>query len=198
MREVEAKPLMAIEPHRVTMLLRKWSEGDETALDELTPLVYGELRRLAHQHMHHEKPGHVLQTSALINEAYLRLIEERGIKWESRRHFFGIATRLMRRILVDDARRRHFLKRGGTQVQVSLDDALSVSQEQASNIVALDDALQSLELKDKRKSQIVELRFFGGLSIEETAEVLQVSPGTVMREWTFARAWLRDEMSSTT
>ncbi|HEY9501288.1 MAG TPA: sigma-70 family RNA polymerase sigma factor [Pyrinomonadaceae bacterium] len=186
---------MAIEPHRVTMLLRKWSEGDETALDELTPLVYGELRRLAHQHMHHEKPGHVLQTSALINEAYLRLIEERGIKWESRRHFFGIATRLMRRILVDDARRRHFLKRGGTQVQVSLDAALSVWREQASNIVALDDALQSLELKDKRKSQIVELRFFGGLSIEETAEVLQVSPGTVMREWTFARAWLRDEMS---
>jgi RNA polymerase sigma factor (TIGR02999 family) len=198
MREVRAKPLMAIEPHRVTMLLRKWSEGDETALDELTPLVYGELRRLAHQHMHHEKPGHLLQTSALINEAYLRLIEERGIKWESRRHFFGIATRLMRRILVDDARRRHFLKRGGTQVQIPLDDALSVSQEQATNIVALDDALQSLELKDKRKSQIVELRFFGGLSIEETAEVLQVSPGTVMREWTFARAWLRDEMSNTT
>jgi RNA polymerase sigma factor (TIGR02999 family) len=189
---------MAIEPHRVTTLLRKWSEGDETALDELTPLVYGELRRLAHQHMRHEKPGHVLQTSALINEAYLRLIEEREIKWESRRHFFGIATRLMRRILVDDARRRHFLKRGGTQVQVSLDDALSVSQEQASNVIALDEALQSLELKDKRKSQIVELRFFGGLSVEETAEVLQVSPGTVMREWTFARAWLKDEMSSTT
>jgi len=189
---------MAIEPHRVTMLLRRWSEGDETALDELTPLVYGELRRLAHSHMRHEKPGHVLQTSALINEAYLRLIEERGIKWESRRHFFGIATRLMRRVLVDDARRRNFLKRGGTQVHVSFDDTLSVSQEQASNIVALDDALRSLELKDKRKSQIVELRFFGGLSIEETAEVLQVSPGTVMREWTFARAWLRDEMSSTT
>ena len=183
--------------HQVTTLLRKWSEGDQTALEELTPLVYDELRRMAHQHMRQEKPGHVLQTSALINEAFLRLVDSRGIRWESRSHFFGIAARLMRRILVDDARRRHFLKRGGSHIQVSLDAALAVSHEQAANVVALDEALKGLELRDKRQSQIVELRFFGGLSIEETAEVLKVSPGTVMRDWTFARAWLRSEMTDT-
>ena len=183
--------------HQVTTLLRKWSEGDQTALEELTPLVYDELRRMAHQHMRQEKPGHVLQTSALINEAFLRLVDSRGIRWESRSHFFGIAARLMRRILVDDARRRHFLKRGGSHIQVSLDAALTVSHEQAANVVALDEALKGLELRDKRQSQIVELRFFGGLSIEETAEVLKVSPGTVMRDWTFARAWLRSEMTDT-
>lgn len=189
---------MASEQHQVTGLLRKWGEGDQTALEELTPLVYEELRRMAHQHMRLEKPGHVLQTSALINEAYLRLVDEPGIEWESRSHFFGIAARLMRRILVDDARRRNSLKRGGAEnIQVSLDAALTVSQEQATNVVALDEALQSLELRDKRQSQIVELRFFGGLSIEETAQVLKVSPGTVMRDWTFARAWLRSEMTNT-
>ncbi len=185
---------MTGEQHEVTKLLRKWSEGDQTALDELMPLVYDELRRMAHQHMRHEKPGHVLQTSALINEAYLRLVGEPGIRWESRRHFLGIAARLMRHVLVDDARRRNFLKRGGASIQVPLDAALSASQEQAANVVALDEALKSLERRDKRQSQIVELRFFGGLSIEETAEVLNVSPGTVMRDWTFARAWLRSEM----
>ena len=188
---------MTDERHEVTKLLRKWSDGDQTALDELTPLVYNELRRMAHQHMRHEKPGHVLQTSALINEAYLRLVDERGIKWESRGHFFGIAARLMRRILVDDARRRHFQKRGGTHTQVPLEAALSASLEQAANVAALDEALKTLELRDKRQSQIVELRFFGGLSIEETAEVLNVSPGTVMRDWTFARAWLKNEMTNT-
>ncbi len=185
------------EQDEVTVLLRKWSEGDQTALEELTPLVYDELRRMAHRHMRREKPGHVLQTSALINEAFLRLVDNRGIHWESRSHFFGIAARLMRRILVDEARRRHLLKRGGAYIQVSLDDALSVSQEQVANVVALDEALQSLELRDKRQSQIVELRFFGGLSIAETAEVLNVSPGTVMRDWTFARAWLKCEMTNT-
>lgn len=188
---------MPSEEHEVTTLLRKWSEGDQSALDQLTPLVYQELRRMAHQYMRQEKPGHVLQTSALINEAYLRLIDQRGIEWESRSHFFGIAARLMRRILVDDARRRHLLKRGGPNIQVSLDAALTISQEQAANVVALDEALKSLELRDKRQSQIVELRFFGGLSIEETAQVLKVSPGTVMRDWTFARAWLKSEMTST-
>jgi RNA polymerase sigma factor (TIGR02999 family) len=188
---------MTGEQHEVTKLLRKWSEGDQTALDKLTPLVYDELRRMAHQHMRHEKPGHVLQTSALINEAYLRLVDQRGIRWESRNHFFGIAARLMRRILVDDARRRHFLKRGGGDIQVPLEAALSASEEQAANLVALDEALKSLELRDKRQSQIVELRFFGGLSIEETAEVLRVSPGTIMRDWAFARAWLKSEMTNT-
>lgn len=197
MRNLKAKPLMPSEEHEVTTLLRKWSEGDQSALDQLTPLVYQELRRMAHQYMRQEKPGHVLQTSALINEAYLRLIDQRGIEWESRSHFFGIAARLMRRILVDDARRRHLLKRGGPNIQVSLDAALTISQEQAANVVALDEALKSLELRDKRQSQIVELRFFGGLSIEETAQVLKVSPGTVMRDWTFARAWLKSEMTST-
>jgi RNA polymerase sigma-70 factor (ECF subfamily) len=189
---------MPTEQHEVTELLRKWGEGDQAALDQLTPLVYDELRRMAHQYMRREKPGHVLQTSALINEAYLRLVDERGIEWESRSHFFGIAARLMRRILVDDARRRNCLKRGGAEnIQVPLDAALTVSQEQAADVVALDEALQSLELRDKRQSQIVELRFFGGLSIEETADVLKVSPGTVMRDWTFARAWLRSEMTNT-
>jgi RNA polymerase sigma factor (TIGR02999 family) len=188
---------MTTERHEVTKLLRKWSEGDQTALDELMPLVYDELRRMAHQHMRQEKPGHVLQTSALINEAYLRLIDDHEVRWESRTHFFGIAARLMRRILVDDARRRHVLKRGGTHIHVSLEAAFNASEEQAANLVALDDALKSLEIKDKRQSQIVELRFFGGLSIEETAEVLKVSPGTVMRDWTFARAWLRSEMTNT-
>ncbi len=188
---------MTAEQHEVTILLRKWSEGDQTALDKLTPLVYDELRRMAHRHMRHEKPGHVLQTSALINEAYLQLIEEPGIHWESRRHFFGIAARLMRRILVDDARRRQVLKRGGAHIRVSLEAALGASQEQAANIVALDEALKSLEIRDKRQSQIVELRFFVGLSIAETAEVLKVSAGTVMRDWTFARAWLKREMTDT-
>jgi RNA polymerase sigma factor (TIGR02999 family) len=188
---------MTVEQHEVTKLLRKWSEGDQTALDKLTPLVYEELRRMAHHHMRHENPGHVLQTSALINEAYLRLVDQRGILWESRSHFFGIAARLMRRILVDDARRRQVLKRGGAYIQVSLEAALSASQEQAANLVALDEALKSLELRDKRQSQIVELRFFGGLSIEETAEILRVSPGTIMRDWAFARAWLKSEMTNT-
>ena len=188
---------MTGEQHEVTELLRKWSEGDETALDKLMPLVYNELRRMAHQHMRHEKPGHVLQTSALINEAYLRLVDQHEIHWESRSHFLGIAACVMRRILVDDARRRHVLKRGGAHIQMSLDDALSASQEQEANLVALDEALKRLETRDKRQSQIVELRFFGGLNIEETAEVLKVSPGTVMRDWTFARAWLRSEMTNT-
>lgn len=181
--------------HQVTELLRDWSRGDQSALDKLIPLVYDELRRLAHKHMRREKAGHVLQTSALVNEAYLRLAGESQVQWQNRAHFFGIAARLMRRILVDDARRRSFDKRGGSRIQVSLSEALSVAQEQAANVLALDDALKNLAANDARQSEIVELRFFGGLSIDETAEVLKVSPGTVMRDWTFARAWLRNEMS---
>ncbi len=179
----------------VTKLLNDWGAGDKSALDKLMPLVHAELHRLARQHMRREQPGHLLQTSALVNEAYLRLIDQTQVRWQNRAHFFGIAARLMRRILMDDARRRHRDKRGGPAIQVPLDEAADVPQQQAANLLALDDALQALAAIDPRQSEIVELRFFGGLSIEETAEVLKVSPGTVMRDWTFARAWLRQEMA---
>src|SRR5688572_6969830 len=195
MRKPSAKPLNKPAPHEITKLLKDWSGGDSTALDRLIPLVYDQLHRLAHQHMRRERAGHLLQTSALINEAYLRLVDQPNLPMENRAHFFGVAARLMRQILVDEARKRNSAKRGGGGIQVSLTEATSVAQEQAANVVALDAALKSLEGIDNRQSQIVELRFFGGLSIEETAEVLKVSPGTVMRDWTFARAWLRSEMS---
>lgn len=188
---------MTIATSQVTVLLRKWSEGDNSALEQLTPLVYDELHRLAHRHMRRESAGHVLQTSALINEAYLRLVDQPRIEWESRAHFFGIAARLMRRILVDDARKRNSAKRGGSLIQVPLDQVDNLVQQQAANVVAVDEALQRLEAIDARQSQIVELRFFAGLSIDETAELLKVSPGTVMRDWTFARAWLKSEMKHT-
>ena len=197
MRESRGKPLMTPAPHGVTRLLKDWSDGDQTALDQLMPLVYDELRRLAHQHMRREKAPHVLQTTALVNEAYMRLVGQSQIRFENRAHFFRIAARLMRQILVDDARRRNFAKRGGGTIQIPLDEALNVAQLQAVNVLALDEALTTLAQKDSRQSEIVELKFFGGLSIEESAEVLKVSPGTVMRDWTFARAWLRHEMSGT-
>jgi RNA polymerase sigma factor (TIGR02999 family) len=187
---------MTSKPHEVTELLRAWSDGDQAALDKLMPLVYNELRRLAHQHMRREVSPQVLQTTALVNEAYLRLIDQSQIQYENRAHFFGIAARLMRQILVDEARKRNSAKRGGGSIQVSLTEAANVSQQQAANVVALDDALKRLEAIDQRQSEIVELRFFGGLSIDETAEVLNVSPGTVMRDWTFARAWLKNEISA--
>ena len=194
MRKPDGKPLNKPAPNEITKLLKDWSSGDQSALDKLMPLVYEELHRLAHQHMRREQAGHVLQTSALVNEAYLRLVDQPQVHWENRTHFFGIAARLMRQILVDEARRRKGAKRGGAMIQVSLDDASEVVQGQAENVLAIDEALTRLAGKDSRQSQIVELRFFGGLSIEETAEVLKVSPGTVMRDWTFARAWLRNEM----
>jgi len=188
---------MKTAPDQVTTLLRKWSEGDETALEQLMPLVYDQLHRLAHQHLRRESPGHILQTSALINEAYLRLVVDRPeTRWENRNHFFGIAAKLMRRILVDYARKRNAAKRGGSLIQVPLDEANSLADEQSANVTAIDDALKILETIDARQGRIVELRFFGGLSIDETADVLQVSAGTVMRDWTFARAWLRNEMTS--
>ena len=196
MRKARRKPLIAMPNDQVTVLLRKWSEGDHSALEQLTPLVYDELHRLAHQHMRRESAGHILQTSALINEAYLRMVDQPRIQWENRAHFFGIAARLMRRILVDDARKRNSAKRGGSMMQIPLDEIENLAQHQAANVVAVDDALQRLAAIDLRQSQIVELRFFGGLSIEETANVLNVSPGTVMRDWTFARAWLRNEIST--
>jgi RNA polymerase sigma factor (TIGR02999 family) len=171
---------MTAPPHQVTQLLRQWSEGDENALARLMPLVHDELHRLAHQHMRRESAGHVLQTSALINEAYLRLVDQPQIRWQGRAHFFGISARLMRHILVDEARKRNAAKRGGSFIQVPLEEANTIVQEPI----------------DERQGKIVELRFFGGLSIEETAEVLKISPGTVMRDWTFARAWLRNEMTA--
>lgn len=187
---------MTASSHEVTQLLVAWGNGDQAALDRLMPLVYDELHRLAHHHMRRERPGHTLQTSGLVNEAYLRLVDQTQIQWESRAHFFGIAARLMRQILVDEARRRSYAKRGGGAIQVTFDEATTLAQEQSTNVLALDDALKSLEQLDSRQSRIVELRFFAGLSIEETAEVLKVSPGTVMRDWTFARAWLRNEMTA--
>lgn len=186
---------MAPSPQQVSQMLVAWGGGDRGALDELMPLVYEELRRLAHQCMNRERPGHTLQTSALVNEACLRLVDQKNIHWQDRAHFFGIAARLMRQILVDYARKRGYAKRGGSARQVPLDEAMVVSKERAADVVALDDALKSLAEIDPRKSQIVELRFFGGLSIEETAEVLKVSPGTIMRDWTLAKAWLRREMT---
>ena len=185
---------MTTSPHEVTQLLLDWSNGNQAAGDKLMPLVYEELHRLAHQYMHRESPGHTLQTSGLVNEAYLRLVDQREVHWQNRAHFFGIAAQLMRRILVDYARSRHYVKRGGEAQRVSFDEAVIVSPERATEVVALDDALVRLAVIDKRKSQIVEFRFFGGLSIEETAEVLKVSPGTIMRDWTLAKAWLRKEM----
>lgn len=187
--------LMTASPKGVTQLLVAWSEGDAAARDQLMPLVYEELRKLAHRYMGRERVGHTLQTSGLVNEAYLRLIDQSQVQWQNRAHFFGIAAQMMRRILVDYARSRHYAKRGGGARQVSLDEAAIVSEERAAEVVALDDALKGLAEMDERKSRIVELRFFGGLSIEETAEVLAVSPGTVMRDWTLAKAWLRREMT---
>jgi RNA polymerase sigma factor (TIGR02999 family) len=186
---------MSASPPEVTQLLVAWSNGDRVAGDELMPLVYDELHRLAHRYMRKERPGGVLQTSALVNEAYLRLIDQKDVQWQNRAHFFGIAAQMMRRILVDHARGRQSAKRGGGADPVPLDEGLIVSNERNAEVLALDETLKTLAALDKRKSQIVELRFFGGLSIEETAEVLAVSPGTVMRDWTLAKAWLLREMS---
>ena len=186
---------MTSSPNDVTQLLVAWGKGDQAARDELMPLVYAELHRLAHRHIKRERPGHTLQTSALVNEAFVRLVDQRDVHWQSRAHFFGIAAQMMRRILVDYARKRRFAKRGGNQLQVSLNEELVAANQRSAEVVLLDDALTQLAEIDERKSKVVELKFFGGLSIEETAEVLGVSPGTVMRDWTLAKAWLRRAMS---
>ena len=186
---------MPSSPQQVTELLQAWSQGDETALEKLIPLVHGELRRLAKRYMARERPGHTLQTTALINEAYLRLVNSKNVRWQNRAHFFAVSAQLMRRILVDFARSRNYQKRGGGAVQVSLVEALEASDERGADLIALDDALNTLAEVDARKSQVVELRFFGGLSVEETAEVLKVSPDTVMRDWKMAKVWLLREMS---
>jgi len=181
--------------NEVTQLLLAWSDGDKAALEDLTPLVYAELRRLAERYMRRERAGHPLQTTALVNEAYLRLIDLRQVRWQNRAHFFGVAAQLMRHILVDFARARRRAERGGYKQQVSLEEAAVVSKEKSADFIALDDALKSLAEIDPRKSRMVELRFFGGLSVEETAEALNVSPRTVMREWSLARDWLYRELS---
>jgi RNA polymerase sigma factor (TIGR02999 family) len=180
---------------KVTQLLMAWSEGDQSALETLTPLVHEELRRLAHHYMKGERPGHTLQTTALVNEAYLKLIDQKRVKFENRTQFFALAATLMRHILVDHARDRQSLKRGGGALKVSLEKALIVCADRDEDLVALDDALVRLATVDVRKSKVVELRFFGGLSVEETAAALDVSAVTVMREWRMAKAWLYDSLN---
>ena len=186
-------PLSAV--HQVTNLLQAWGHGDEDALAQLTPLVHGELRKIAQKYMAQERPDHTLQPTALINEAYVRLVHMRQPTWQNRAHFFALSAQIMRRILVDFARARRYQKHGGGAEAVTLDEALLTPQP-GRDLVALDDALSALATVDARKSRVVEMRFFGGLSVEETAEVLHVSPKTVMREWQTAKVWLLKELTS--
>jgi RNA polymerase sigma-70 factor (ECF subfamily) len=183
--------------HEVTQLLIAWSNGNQAALDKLMPLVDRELHRLAHHYMRRENAGHTLQTTALVNEAYLKLIDQKHVHWKSRAHFFALSAQLMRRILVDHARNRRYAKRGGGANRISFDEAMVVSPEKGADLIALDEALDKLAAIDGRKSKVVELRFFGGLSVEETAEALHVSAVTVMREWSMAKAWLYNTLNET-
>lgn len=178
----------------ITRLLLAWCDGDQTALEKLVPLVERELHRIASRYMRRESPGHALQATALVNEAYLRLVQQKNVRWQNRAHFYAIAARIMRRILLNYARDQHRLKRGGNAVQVSLSEACLMPTEKSSQFIALDDALTQLALIDERKSRVVELRHFGGLSVEETAEVLDVSTVTVIRDWNMAKAWLAREI----
>jgi RNA polymerase sigma-70 factor (ECF subfamily) len=182
-------------PQNVTQLLIGWSKGDKQALDALLPLVYDELRRQAARYLRHERVGHTLQTTALIHEAYLKLVDQKNVHWQNRAHFFGIAAQLMRRILVDHARTKKRAKRGGSDVRVSFSKANVFAKSQDLDIVALDEALDRLAELDEQQSKIVELRFFSGLTVEETAEVLGISAATVKRDWSMARAWLHREIS---
>lgn len=181
-------------PNEITGLLVAWADGDESALERLIPLVYNELRRLAHRYMRGERPGHTLQTTALVNEAYLRLVDWKDVQWENRAHFFAVSAQMMRRILVDFARDRQYLKRGAGAIQVSLGEATALTECRTSDLVALDEALNSLFEVDRRKGQVVELRYFGGLSVKEAAAVLKVSEETVMRDWRLAKVWLLREL----
>ncbi len=180
--------------HEVTQLLHAWSSGDQQALEKLTPLVYAELHRRARYYVAREEPGHIIQTTALINEVYLRLIDARGATWQDRAHFLAVCARMMRHILTDFARARHYQKRGGAAQQVPFEEHLYVSSEPSTDLVALDDALNGLAAVDPRKSQVVELRFFGGMNVQETAEILKVSAETVKRDWRLAKLWLLREM----
>ncbi|HEV3334532.1 MAG TPA: sigma-70 family RNA polymerase sigma factor [Bryobacteraceae bacterium] len=179
----------------VTQLLVSWSTGNQAALEELMPLVYGELRRLASAYLRRERPDHTLQSTALVHEAFLKLVNQRDVEWRNRAHFYGIAAQIIRRILVDYARSHHAEKRGSGAVKLALDEALAVANRTDLDLVDLNEALEQLALMDPRQNRIVELRFFAGLSIEETAEVMQLSPATVKREWNSARAWLFRELS---
>jgi RNA polymerase sigma factor (TIGR02999 family) len=178
----------------VTQLLLAWADGDKQAMEALMPIVYRELHRLARRYMAGERVQHTLQASALVNEAYLKLIDVDRVQWQNRAHFFGVSAQMMRRILVDFARSRHYQKRGGGAQQVTLHEELIPSSGNRNDLAALDDALKSLEAIDARKVRVVEMRFFAGLSVEETAEAMQVSPETVMRDWKFAKAWLQREL----
>jgi RNA polymerase sigma factor (TIGR02999 family) len=186
---------MAAKPNDITQLLLKWSEGSAAALEDLIPLISPELRRLARKYMQRENPAHTLQTSALINEAYVRLISQQGVEWQNRSHFFAVASQVMRHILIDHARKHQVVKRGGGLLRVSLDETAVASHERASEFVALDEALTKLALVDSRKSRIVEMRFFGGLTVDEIAEVMKLSPITIKREWRAAKAWLHFEIT---
>jgi RNA polymerase sigma factor (TIGR02999 family) len=184
----------SVSRHRVTQLLEHWGHGDDAALAELTPLIYEELRRLAHRHMGGERPDHTLQTTALVNEAYLRLADQSNLRWQDRAHFFAVAARAMRQILVNYAKSYRAQKRGGGALKVDLDDVAIVSPEESKEIVDLHEALERLGALDSRKAQVVELKYFGGLNYDEMAEVLKISPVTVRRDWEFARAWLHTEL----
>ena len=186
---------MAQTPQNVTQLLSAWNNGDKEALDKLVPIVYDELRRQAARYLRRERPGHTLQTTALIHEAYLRLIDQKSVQWQNRAQFFGIAAQMMRRILVDHARTKHRAKRGGSDIRVSLTNATSVTKDPDLDLVELDEALNRLAEIDPQQSKIVELRFFSGLNVEETAAALQISPATVKRDWKVAKAWLYREIS---
>ena len=183
--------------NEITEQLIAWSNGDAAALDKLIPVVYKELRRMAYQYLRREGLSHSLQPTALVHEAYLRLIDQTKVEWQNRAHFFGVAAQMMRRILIDHAKTKRRLKRGGAAIKVSLDDNVNISQERAAELIALDDALQELAQMDERKSRIVELRYFGGLSVDETAEVLGISDKTVMRDWNLAKAWLYQQLTQT-
>ena len=180
--------------HTVTQLLRAWRQGDAAALDQLVPVVYQKLRRLARHHMAGQRPGHTLQATALVNEAYMRLVDCEQVNWKDRAHFFAISARMMRRVLVEFARSRQYQKRGAGARKTSLDEGVIASPQRGQDLVALDDALQALAAEYPRQAQVVELRFFGGLSVEETAEVLHVSAITVMRDWQLAKVWLAREL----
>jgi RNA polymerase sigma-70 factor (ECF subfamily) len=183
-------------PNEITQQLLAWSKGDEAALDKLIPAVYQELRRMADHYLRGEQAGHSLQPTALVHEAYLRLIDQTRVEWHNRAHFFGVAAQMMRRILIDHAKAKHRAKRGGTAPKVSLDEGATFSNERAAELVALDDALQVLSQMDERKGRIVELRYFGGLTVDETAQVLGVSDKTVMRDWNLAKAWLYQQLTN--
>jgi RNA polymerase sigma factor (TIGR02999 family) len=181
--------------HEITQLLAAWRDGNQAALDELYPLVYDELHRLARRYMSRERKGHTLQTTALINEAYVRLVDQRNVQWANRSHFFAISAQIMRRILIDHARRHAYAKRGGGARQVSLDETATMAQGDFSEFIRLDEALKSLAELDPRRSQVVELRYFGGLNNEEIAGVLKISENTVIRDWNMARAWLHSQLA---